>query len=136
VRKSLTALALVLAAMSARCAKQGAPEQVADAFVDAYFRKADQERAKEYSALGVTEMLDQELAEVRRLRQDGYTPQEAGGGDVDARRGESTRRDERVRVPYVIVVRNGSAETVREADVELASIRGGWKVVRLGLKPR
>ena len=69
-----------------------------------------------------------------QLRRDGYTPAEAGGGDVKVHRGESARRAERIRFPYEIVVRNGETETVRTADVELANIHGAWKVVRLGLK--
>ncbi len=120
----------------AGCKRQGAPEQVADAFVDAYFRRADQERAKEYTALGMTEMLDKELRDVAALRKDGYGPSEAGGGDVEVRRGESSPRDQRVRIAYVITVHSTGADTVRDADVELANIRGAWKVVRLGLKPR
>lgn len=136
VRCSLAALALALSTTFAGCAKQGAPEQVADAFVDAYFRRADQEKAKEYTALGATEMLERELREVASLRRDGYTPTEAGGGDVEVHRGESLKRDQRIRFPYEIVVKNEGAQTVRDADVELAYVRGAWKVVRLGLKPR
>ena len=131
----LLPLTLALSTALAGCARQGAPEQVADAFVDAYFRRADQEKAKEYTALGATEMLDKELGEVAQLRRDGYTPNEAGGGDVTVRRGESSKRDQRIRFPYQITVRNEGTETVRDADVELANIRGGWKVVRVGLKP-
>jgi hypothetical protein len=118
------------------CAKQGAPEQVADAFVEAYFTRADQEKAKEYTALGATEMLDTELRAVTQLRRDGYTPSEAGGGDVRVHRGPSSKRDERLRFPYEITVKNSGTETVRDADVELANIGGTWKVVRLGLKQR
>jgi hypothetical protein len=117
------------------CAKQGAPEQVADAFVDAYFRRADQEKAKEYTALGATEMLDAELREVSALRREGYGPTEAGV-DVEVRRGEPTRREQRLRFPYEIVVRSGTTATVRDADIELATIHGAWKVVRVGLKQR
>jgi hypothetical protein len=136
VRSPLPPLLLALSTALAGCAKQGAPEQVADAFVDAYFRHADQEKAKEYTALGATEMLEKELREVAQLRKDGYTPSEAGGGDVDVHRGEPTHRDQRVRVPYEIVVKNGGTSTIRDADVELANIRGAWKVVRVGLKSR
>jgi hypothetical protein len=141
VGAALTPQALVLPLTLAAsgvvgCAKQGAPEQVADAFVDAYFRHADQEKAKEYTALGMTEMLEHEQRDVAQLRKDGYTPSEAGGGDVDVRRGASSQREQRVRFPYVIVVRNNGTETVRDADVELANIGGSWKVVRLGLTQR
>jgi hypothetical protein len=118
------------------CTKQGAPEQVADAFVDAYFARADQEKAKEYTALGATEMLETEIRAVSALRKDGYTPQEAGGGDVRVHRGGSTKREERIRFPYEITVKNSGTETVRDADVELANIGGAWKVVRVGLKQR
>jgi hypothetical protein len=135
VLRPLAPLILALSTSLAGCAGQGAPEQVADAFVDAYFRRADQEKAKEYTALGATEMLDLELREVAPLRRDGYTPAEAGGGDVEAHRGASTRRDQRIRFPYEIKVKNGGTTTVRDADVELASIRGAWKVVRVGVKP-
>jgi hypothetical protein len=134
VPRPLVALALALSIALPGCAKRGAPEEVADAFVDAYFRRADQEKAKEYTALGATEMLERELRDVAQLRRDGYTPAEAGGGDVKVHRGESFKRDERIRFPYEIVVRSEGVETVRDADVELANIRGAWKVVRLGLK--
>jgi len=136
VRSSLAPLILAASTALAGCTRQTAPEQVADAFVDAYFRRADQEKAKEYTALGATEMLDKELREVAALRRDGYTPAEAGGGDVQVRRGESSKRDQRIRFPYEIVVKNGDQATVRDADVELTSIRGAWKVVRVGLKQR
>ena len=131
----LVALVLTLVTL-AGCAKQGAPEQVADAFVDAYFRRADQERAKEFTALGATEMLDKELKDVAQVRKQDYNTGETAGAEVSVHRGEPTRRDERVRVPYEIVVKAGGAESVRDADVELANIRGAWKVVRLGMKTR
>jgi hypothetical protein len=134
--RSLLPLALALSTALAGCGKQGAPEQVADAFVEAYFRHADQEKAKEYTALGATEMLETELRDVAELRKGGYTPAEAGGGDVRVHRGDATKRDQRIRFSYEIAVRNESAETVRDADVELANIRGAWKVVRVVLKPR
>ncbi len=134
VPRPLVALALAVTIAFAGCAKRGAPEEVADAFVDAYFMRADQEKAKEYTALGATEMLEKELKEVAQLRRDGYTPNEAGGGDVKVHRGESSPRDQRIRFPYEIVVRSEGKETIRAADVELANIRGAWKVVRVGLK--
>ena len=134
--RRLSPVILALSTALPGCARQGAPEQVADAFVDAYFRLADQEKAKEYTALGATEMLDVELREVAPLRKEGYGPSEAGGGQVDYHRGESTRRDQRIRFPYEIKIKNGDATTIRDADVELASIRGAWKVVRVGVKPR
>ena len=136
MKRPFLPLILALSTALAGCAKQGAPEQVADGFVDAYFRHADQEKAKEYTALGATEMLEHELHEVAALRKDGYTPTEAGGGDVEVRRGESTKRDQRLRFPYEIKVKNGDTTTVRDADVELASIHGAWKVVRVGVTPR
>jgi hypothetical protein len=135
VPRLLVALALALATLVG-CAKQGAPEQVADAFVDAYFRRADQERAKEFTALGATEMLDKELKDVAQLRKQDYNTGETSGAEVSFHRGQPTRRDERIRVPYEIVVKAGGAESIRDADVELANIRGAWKVVRLGMKAR
>jgi len=116
------------------CAKRGAPEQVADAFVDAYFRHADQEKAKEYTALGATEMMEKELRDVSDLRKGGYTPSEAGGGNVDVHRGPSSQREQRIRFPYEITIKSDAGETVRTADVELANIHGSWKVVRVGLQ--
>jgi hypothetical protein len=136
VRSRLTPLFLVISTVLVACTKQGAPEQVADAFVDAYFRLADQEKAKEYAGLSVTEMLEQEMRDVSQVRREGYTPSEAGGGNVRVHRGDPTRRDQRIRFPYEITVTNAGTETVRDADVELATIGGKWKVVRLGLRPR
>jgi len=131
----LVSLALALATL-AGCAKQGAPEQVADAFVEAYFHRMDQERAKEFTALGATEMLDKELKDVASVRKEGYNQGEGAGAEVSFHRGVPARRDERIRIPYEIVVKTGGTETIRDADVELASIRGAWKVVRVGMKAR
>src|SRR5262249_42271496 len=116
-------------------AQAGSPEQVADAFSDAYFRRMDQEKAKEYTALGATKMLEDELHEVADIRKEGYTPGEAGA-DVKIHRGEPTRRDERVRFPYAITIHTDAGDTVKDADVELTRTDGTWKVVRVGLKAR
>jgi hypothetical protein len=131
------AATLALTVTLGGCSRKGAPEQIADAFADAYFLRMDQEKAKEYTALGASEMLDAELRSVAQIRKEGYTPNEASGAEVNIRRGESTKRDQRVRFPYEIMVKlpDGS-ETVRDADVELTQIQGAWKVVRVGLKQR
>ena len=129
--------ALALAVAASGCSKKGGPEQVADSFADAYFRLADQEKAKEFTALGATEMLDAELRSVAQIRKDGYTPSEAAGSDVTVRRGEPAQRDQRLRFPYEIVVRlQDGSESIRDADIELTQIQGAWKVVRVGLKSR
>lgn len=118
------------------CKKKDGAEQVADAFVEAYFQHADQEKSKEYTALGATQMLVDELREVEKLRKDGYTPSEAALGDIRVNRGASTTREQRIRFPYEVTVRSEGVETVRDADVELAQIQGAWKVVRVGVKQR
>ncbi len=118
------------------CKKKDGAEQVADAFAEAYFQHADQEKAKEYTALGATQMLVDELREVEKLRKDGYTPSEAALGDIRVNRGPSTPREQRIRFPYEVIVRTEGVETVRDADVELAQIQGVWKVVRVGVKQR
>lgn len=134
--RSFASAALALIVTLSGCAKQGSPEQVADAFVDAYFRRMDQDKAKEYTALGATEMLDAELRSVAQIRKDGYTPSAASGSDISIHRGEPTHRDARIRFPYEIKVKLEASESVRDADVELANIQGAWKVVRLGMKQR
>jgi hypothetical protein len=106
----------------------GSPEKVADAFVDAYFRRADQEGAKQFTAFGASRMLDQEIAEVQQLRKEGHTPSEAQI-EVAVERGPRTTRDERVRFDYTL--RFG--EAVKHADIELAKVDEVWKVVRVGL---
>ena len=136
MRSRLVTLVLALATFLAGCAKPGGPEAVADAFADAYFRRADQEKAKEYTAFGATEMLEKELRDVAQLRRDGYTPSEARVAEVNVRRGEPSKRDQRIRFPYAITVKSEGAETVRDADVELAQIHGAWKVVRVDMKTR
>jgi hypothetical protein len=136
VRSRLVPLVLALSTALAGCAKPGGPEAVADAFADAYFRRADQEKAKEYTAFGATEMLEKELKEVAQIRRDGYTPTEARSAEVNVRRGDAKKRDERIRFPYEIKVKSDGAETVRDADVELAQVRGAWKVVRVDMKQR
>lgn len=133
----LAAAVLALTVTLGGCSRKGSPEQIADAFADAYFRRIDQEKAKEYTALGATEMLDAELRSVAQIRKDGYTPDEASGSEITVRRGEATKRDQRVRFQYEIVVKlPDGTETTRDADIELTQIQGAWKVVRLGLKQR
>ena len=133
-RLAVPLLAVVLAASA--CAKKAdGPVEVADAFADAYFRRADQEKAKEYTALGASTMLEDEIGRVSQLRKDGYGPAEAGG-QVTLKRGEPVPRDQRVRVPYEVTVQVDSTQTIRDADVELTQIGGVWKVVRIGLRSR
>jgi hypothetical protein len=136
VRWTISAVFLALILPLAGCSKPGAPEQVADGFADAYFRKIDQEKAKEYTALGATEMLDAELRSVADVRKGGYTPEDAASDDVTLKRGEAVKREARLRFPYEVVHRSREGvETVRDADIELAQIQGAWKVVRLGVRP-
>jgi hypothetical protein len=130
------ALSLVLALTfcSFGCAERGSPEAVADAFAEAYFRRMDQEKAKEYTALGASEMLDKELRDVYQIRKDGYNPIEARSS-VEVLRGAPSRREQRIRFPYEITIKGeGAAPSIRDADIELAQIQGAWKVVRVGLK--
>jgi hypothetical protein len=137
VRRTISAVVLALILPLAACSKPGAPEQVADSFADAYFRKIDQEKAKEYTALGATEMLDAELRSVAEVRKGGYTPQDASSDDITFKRGEPLKREQRLRFPYEVVLRSREGvETTREADIELAQIQGAWKVVRLGVRQR
>ena len=117
------------------CSNAGSPEAVADAFADAYFRRMDQEKAKEFTALGASAMLDEELRSVAEIRKDGYSPADESS-DVTIRRGEPAPRDQRVRVPYEIVIKSEGGETIKDADIELTKINGAWKVVRVGLKAR
>jgi hypothetical protein len=130
----IAALAFMVALLG--CAKKGSPEAVADGFVDAYFLHMDQERAKEFTALGATEMMDKELRDVAQIRKDGYSPADAAP-DMSVKRGPASPRDQRIRFPYEIHVRSGGApEVVRDADIELAQIDGTWKVVRVALHQR
>ncbi|HVY45399.1 MAG TPA: hypothetical protein VHB21_05945 [Minicystis sp.] len=134
VRHALV-LALALALAPGCSAKKGTPEAVADAFVDAYFRHADQEHAKEFTALGATEMMDKEIEDTKEIRKGGYTAADAAP-EITVRRGVPKPRDQRVRIPYEIRIRtDASHEVVRDADIELTKIDGAWKVVRVGLKP-
>ena len=134
-RAFLSSIALASLLSLTGCSDTGSPEQVADAFAEAYFRRMDQEKAKEYTALGATAMLDKELNDVAQIRKDGYTPSEAAAS-VILRRGEAVRRDQRIRFPFEVVIRADGGETVRDADIELTHIGGVWKVVRVGLKAR
>lgn len=132
----LAALGLVLLlAFGSGCKKklENTPESVADAFVDAYFKNADQQSAKEFTALGATKMLEAELREVQEVRRDGYSP---GAVEMSVRRGDPAPRDERVRIPYEIEIQMEGQKQVRDADIELSRIDGAWKVVRIGVKAR
>jgi hypothetical protein len=134
--ESLGIAAVVFSVAALGCTKKGSPEAVADGFVEAYFLHMDQEKAKEFTALGATEMMDKELRDVAQIRKDGYSPADAAP-EMSVHRGNPSPRDQRVRYPYEIHVRSGSSpEVVRDADVELAQIDGAWKVVRVALHQR
>ncbi len=134
VRAAAFALLLALAvAPGCKKAAPTTPEGVADSFVEAYFRQMDQQRAKEFTALGATRMLDAELKDVQDIRKDGYAP---GSVEVAVHRGEPVPREERIRIPYEIEIATEAGKQVRDADIELSRIDGAWKVVRVGVKPR
>ena len=126
-------VALLLAGFAAGCADKSAPENVADQFVDAYFRRMDQRAARQFTALGPTEMLDRELELTRAVRGQGYTQDEVSGQVACRRKGRATR-GERVRFDYDIDIKQGDSEEHRAADVELAKIQTAWKVVRVDVK--
>jgi len=122
-------------AFFAACTDKGAPEYVADQFVDAYFRRMDQQGARQFTALGATEMLDRELELTRSVRAQGYSSAEAAAQVVYRRTARSTRGD-RVRFDYEISIKHDESEDHRIADVELAKIQTAWKVVRVDVRGR
>jgi hypothetical protein len=122
-------IALLVVTGCARNEAGGSPEAVADSFAAAYFVRADQQRAKQYTAFGATKMLDQEIAETKSLRDSGYTPSEAAL-DVNVTRGARSSRGERVRFDYLVRFSGGGT---KHADVELARVSGEWKVVRVAV---
>jgi len=130
----LTALSVAIWLLAA-CKDQGAPEYVADQFVEAYFAHMDQQTARQYTAFGATEMLDRELELTRGVREQGYLPAEAAAQVSWRRTGRSTRA-ERVRFDYDIAIRREGSEDHRQADIELAKVQSGWKVVRVAVEPR
>ncbi len=130
-RRLLVAAVGALALLgSPGCKDKAAPEYVADQFVDAYFRRIDQASARQYTALGATEMLDRELESTRSIRQSGYTPDQAAAA-VTFSRGPRTMRGERVRFDYAITIQGEGTESKRSADIELSKIQSAWKVVRV-----
>ena len=131
---ALLAYVLLLLAVSA-CKDQGAPEYVADKFVEAYFQHMDHRAALEFTAFGATEMLDRELELTRGVREQGYSPAEAAA-QITWRRTGRSMRGERVRFDYDIDIRRDDTEDHRLADIELAKVQSGWKVVRVGVKSR
>ena len=130
---ALAALLSICALIGCGRTAQGSPEAVADAFCDAYFRQADQEKAMEFTALGATKMLQDEMVDVKALRESGYTPNDASL-DVAISRGDRSERGKRVRFDYSIRFHNDKGEAVtKHADIELSKINDAWKVVRIGL---
>ncbi len=127
------AVAALLGGVLGGCSDKGAPEYVADQFVEAYFRRMDQQGARQFTALGATEMLDRELELTRAVRGQGYTQDEASG-QVTCRRKARATRGERVRFDYEIDIKQGDSEEHRAADIELAKIQTAWKVVRVEVK--
>jgi len=117
------------------CADKAAPEYVADQFVAAYFQHMDQREARQFTALGATDMLDREIELTRGVRAEGYSAAEAAAEVVWRRRGRSLR-GERVRFDYDIAIKHDESEEHRSADVELANIQAAWKVVRVDVRQR
>ncbi|MEZ4295473.1 MAG: hypothetical protein R3B70_10900 [Polyangiaceae bacterium] len=132
---SLILAAALLGGALGGCGKgpDNTPEDVADAFVEAYFRQMDQKRALELTALGATRMLETELKEVEDVRKEGYEP---GSVAVSVERGEPAPRDERIRIPYTIEIETEAGKQLREADIELTKLDGKWKVVRVGVRTK
>ncbi|HEY3592782.1 MAG TPA: hypothetical protein VGL13_02870 [Polyangiaceae bacterium] len=120
---------------AAGCTDKRAPENIADQFVAAYFQRMDQREARQFTALGATDMLDRELELTRSIRADGYSAMDAAG-EVSCRRRGRSLRGERVRFDYDIAIRHDETEEHRTADVELANIQSAWKVVRVDVKAR
>jgi hypothetical protein len=131
----LYAAALLVANFAWGCKDQGAPEYIADEFVEAYFSRMDQRGARQFTAFGATEMLDREIELTRDVRAQGYLPAEAAARVHWKRTGRSMR-GERVRFDYDIDIRREDSEDHRSADIELAKVQSGWKVVRVGVTSR
>lgn len=127
--------ALVAAGALFSCTDKQAPEFVADQFVDAYFRRMDQQGARQFTALGATEMLDREIELTRSIRGTGYTPDQAAS-DVRFQRKERSMRGDRVRFDYAITIREEGSDSERIADVELAKLQSLWKVVRVDVRQK
>jgi hypothetical protein len=127
--------AIVIASTVCACTNKQAPEYIADQFVDAYFRRMDQQGARQYTALGATEMLEREIDLTRSIRGGGYTPDQAAS-EVVFRRGERSLRGERIRFDYEITVRQEGGDSERVADVELAKLQSLWKVVRVDIRQK
>ena len=132
---ALLILALGLGILLPSCKDHGAPEYVADQFVEAYFQRMDQQGARQFTAFGATEMLDRELELTRGVREQGYLPAEASA-QVNWRRTGRSTRGERVRFDYAIDIRRDDSEEHRLADIELAKVQAGWKVVRVAVQPK
>jgi hypothetical protein len=112
----------------------GSPEAVADAFADAYFRHADQKKAKPLTAFGARKMIERELIDVEAVRDTGYTPNRAGLA-VEARRGARSMRRDRVRFDYTLSYPGAEGRAEKHVDIELAKVHDEWKVVRVTMLP-
>jgi hypothetical protein len=135
-RRAVALLAVTLSVcLLPDCKDQGTPEYVADQFVEAYFQRMDQQAARQFTAFGATEMLDRELELTRGVREQGYLPAEAAA-QVNWRRTGRSTRGERVRFDYEIDIRRDDSDDHRLADIELAKLQAGWKVVRVAIQPR
>ncbi|MBM4375935.1 MAG: hypothetical protein FJ095_12680 [Deltaproteobacteria bacterium] len=129
--KGLVVGTCLLLGLAGGCAQTepGSPEAIADAFADAYLGRADQPRARQYTAFGASKMLDDEVAATRAIRDSNFNPSEVNL-DVSLVRGERTNRGERVRFDYAVRFKGG---VEKHADVELTKVDGEWKVVRVSV---
>lgn len=126
----VTLLVVLLLLLGCGRTQTGSPEAVADAFADAYFRRADQQAAKAYTAFGASKMLDRELADVKQVREEGFSPS-AAKLKITLNRGARSERNHRVRFGYTLRYEEG--DITKYADIELTMVHGAWKVVRVGL---
>jgi hypothetical protein len=129
------AVVALVGLVGSACTDKSGPEYVADQFVDAYFRRIDQEAAKEFTAFGATAALDRELELTKSIRGSGYTPEQATAR-ITYHRGARSVRGERVRLAYEITIHREGEDAQRAADIELSRVQNVWKVVRFDVQQK
>ena len=140
---TVTLLTLALAG-ACRGQPTNAPVAVAERFLDLYFVEIDQEKALPLVTGPAREALEAELAEVAKIRAEGYGPADAKGRAYYQQAYLSEDRAAgTARLGYDLTMEHGQGESDRTRRHVLLSLRkeeGRWKVtsftIREGAYPK
>jgi hypothetical protein len=119
--------ALLVAVLALACSQTSSASKVADRFVDYYFVEIDQEKALPLTTATARVKLEEELRQVKTVRDSGYVPSQAKAS-VYYERTYLRQEGTSARAIYDITIKAGSTEDYRHVLVSLSATHGTWRV--------